>query len=491
MALQDSYLQLATSIERRLRADLPGGKEVDLSASIDRALFDEAQRAELALTSLRLIVVAVAVVYTLTVCVGAHLGGFLCLALLIPGLLWGAASIALFFALRRGWYRVWLRHVIPVLESALSVLLCASLWAAARGAQTLHDHLLVFATALGAYLTFSGVFRLSRSSALLSTVLALFVVLVVGAMAQANVVAIVASMVILGVLGVVGSRAPRLVQRVVTNEIGRAMMISRYEEARQAIEAREQVLKIVSHDLRNPLHTIAMSTELLLEGVGSEDQQKRHVAIIRRAGDRMNRLVKDLLDVAKLESGRLSIQPRLIDVTSLLKEAEDMLHPLAAAKSLSLDISAAEDLPRIQADSGRVLQVLSNLVGNAIKFTPVEGHIAISARRVGSGIQFTVEDSGPGIPPEQLPHIFGAFWQADPTDRRGIGLGLTISKAIVEAHGGRLSVESEVGRGTAFHFTLQHDALQTTERGAAAAADQLPTARVNDSLVQSARVTRH
>lgn len=449
MALQDSYLQLATSIERRLRADLPGGQEIDLSASIDRALLHEAQRAELSVASLRLAVVAIAVVYSLILCASAHAGVTACVALMAPAVVWAAASAGFFLALRRGWYRLQLRHLVPVVEAVFIVLLCAG------REPTLHSDSLVFAAALSAYLTLAGALRLSRSSALLSTTLALLVLIVVAAATQATIVTAVASMAVLGLLGVAGSRAPQLVKRIVTNEIGRASMATRYEEARRAIEAREQVLKIVSHDLRNPLHTIAMSTELLLESMGPEEPRKRQVTIIRRAGDRMNRLVKDLLDAAKLESGHLSIEPRAVDVRQLLKEADEMLRPLAAEKSLSLDVMVGDDLPSIDADSGRVLQVLSNLVGNAIKFTPPGGRIVIAARSVDSGIQLSVEDTGPGIPAEQLQQIFGAFWQADPGDRRGIGLGLTISKAIVEAHGGRLWVESIVGSGTVFHFTLK------------------------------------
>ena len=474
MALQDSYLQLASSIERRLRADLPGVPEVQLSASIDRALREEARSAEGGVASLRLWVVAVTVAYSVTLCVRARLSASGCLTLLAPGLLWGAASVGLFFALRRGWYRAWLRLLVPALESALVVLICSIAWIATRRGPTVQGDLLGLSTAVAAYLALSGALRLSRSSALLSTALAALVVLLVGGITEANLAAAVASIALISILGLVGSRAPVLVRRIVSNEIGRATMASRYEEARRAIEVREQVLKIVSHDLRNPLHTIAMSTDLLLDGVGSEEQWKRHATIIRRAGDRMNRLVKDLLDVAKLESGGLSIQPRLINASALLTEAEEMLRPLAAEKSMSLVVSVAEELS-VFADSGRVLQVLSNLVGNAIKFTPAGGHITISAHGITSGIQIDVEDTGSGIAPEQLPHIFGVFWQADPGDRRGIGLGLTISKAIVEAHGGRLWVESEVGRGTTCHFTLKREGARTSEiRLAAATTEVLP-----------------
>jgi signal transduction histidine kinase len=131
-----------------------------------------------------------------------------------------------------------------------------------------------------------------------------------------------------------------------------------------------------------------------------------------------------------------------------------MLTPLAQEKKVRLDREITERLPRITADAGRVLQVLSNLVGNAIKFTPEGGRIVIGAKPVAGGVEFFVSDTGPGIPPDQLERIFGRFWQADVTDRRGIGLGLTIAKGIMDAHGGRLWVESTLGQGTTFRFIL-------------------------------------
>jgi signal transduction histidine kinase len=131
-----------------------------------------------------------------------------------------------------------------------------------------------------------------------------------------------------------------------------------------------------------------------------------------------------------------------------------MLTPLAEEKSVRLERDVAERLPCITADAGRVLQVLSNLVGNAIKFTPEGGRIVIGAKPVAAGVEFSVSDTGPGIAPDQLERIFGRFWQADAADRRGIGLGLTIAKGIMDAHGGRLWVESTLGQGTTFRFIL-------------------------------------
>jgi signal transduction histidine kinase len=238
------------------------------------------------------------------------------------------------------------------------------------------------------------------------------------------------------------------------------MALSRmYDEARQAIDAREEVLRIVSHDLRNPLNTISMSAGLMLEVDVPREQRVKQLSMIKRAGERMNRLIQDLLDVAKLEAGRLGIDPRPMDVAPVVNEALDMLRPIAAEQSIRLDVVAADGLPTITADAGRVLQVLSNLVGNAVKFTPAGGHVTIRVEAVAGSVRFCVTDNGAGIPPEQLPKIFGSFWQADRSDRRGIGLGLAIAKGIVEAHGGRIWVESRVGEGTSFYFTLESDGV--------------------------------
>jgi signal transduction histidine kinase len=203
----------------------------------------------------------------------------------------------------------------------------------------------------------------------------------------------------------------------------------------------------------------------------------------------MNRLIQDLLDVAKIEAGRLGVDPRPVEVPPLVAEAFDMLRPIASEKSIRLDVAVADDLPTIAADAGRVLQVLSNLVGNAIKFTPAEGRVTIRAERVAGTVGFCVADTGPGIPPEQLPHIFGRFWQADRSDRRGIGLGLAIAKGIVEAHGGRISVESRVGEGTSFYFTLASDAAVSVKPDERRASGDRRRAPHSDGLAQPSQTS--
>ena len=228
-----------------------------------------------------------------------------------------------------------------------------------------------------------------------------------------------------------------------------------FHEAQQATRARDDVLAVVAHDLRNPLNTVSMAVSLMLESTPPERvQERRQVEIVRRAADRMNRMIQDLLDVKRMESGRLAIDTKPEPPLSLINDTIDMLRPLAAGSTIRLEANIEEELPTVLADSARIQQVLSNLVGNAVKFTPRNGRISITAERTEAAVRFGVIDTGPGIPAEQLPHIFGRFWQAKPADRRGIGLGLAIAKGIVEAHNGNIWVESHVGLGSTFYFTL-------------------------------------
>ena len=228
-----------------------------------------------------------------------------------------------------------------------------------------------------------------------------------------------------------------------------------YHETEQARRARDQVLSVVAHDLRNPLNTMLMASQLLADTLPAESPARRQVAIVQRAGDRMNRLIQDLLDIKRLESGRLTLDLRPIAARALLLDAVEMLRPVASASGLELVLDAPDDLPRVTADAHRVQQVLSNLIGNAIKFTPKGGRITVSAVSADGEVRCEVGDTGAGIPADQLPHIFGQFWQATRGDRRGIGLGLAIAKGMVEAHGGRIWVESTLGEGSSFFFTLR------------------------------------
>ena len=454
----DSYDRLAASIERVLRTDLePPESSAHLVGSIDRVMLAEAHAGELRLAYLRALVVAPYLGITVWAVLRRAPG--VSSSPLIPasvlGLVWLAGATALVIALQRGWYGRWLPHAAPLVDAAM-ILAGFVLWLRLdEPVWHLPDaEVLGYATALCAFLSLSGALRLSRWAARAGTILGVSVFLTAAVMSGADALLAVAIAVTLLATGLLSMSVTTLVRRAVTDEVARATLMRMYEEAEQTIDAREQVLRIVSHDLRNPLHTISMSAALLLELPLPPDQLREHLKRIKRAGERMNRLIQDLLDAAKLEAGRVAIEARSIPVAPIIAEAQEMLTPLAAAKGIRLEASVGDSLPEIAADAGRVLQVLSNLVGNAIKFTPAGGRIVIRADAAPGGARLSVSDTGQGIPPEQLGKIFGTFWQANPADRRGIGLGLTIAKGIVEAHGARIWVESRLGEGTTFHFTL-------------------------------------
>jgi signal transduction histidine kinase len=228
-----------------------------------------------------------------------------------------------------------------------------------------------------------------------------------------------------------------------------------YLESQQALRAREEVLAIVSHDLRNPLNAITLATSLLQTSASISGEDREQLDITDLSAQRMRRLIEDLLDVTRLEGGkRLPIEPAAVEVEPLLSETYELFKAQAATSGISLQYEAAEKLPPVYADRHRILQVLSNLLGNAMKFTPSGGTIRFGAETRDSDVLFTVSDSGPGIPQEHLGDIFNPYWQAKRTERMGAGLGLPIAKGIVEAHGGRIWVESEPGKGTRFYFTL-------------------------------------
>jgi signal transduction histidine kinase len=453
----DSYDALAASIEKSLRTDLgPADSGTQLPVSIEQRLHEEARTGELHLAWIRVGVVAISVaasVWSIVLPRPANsdetAGGLLFRSI------WLTLAVVLLVALRRGWYRLWLRRIVPLADGAMILGGFVLLWGVPRGGVTSVPPAAVgYVGVLCGYLAVSGAMRLSHSAAQLSAALGVAVFVLAAAAARLPLVPSIAIGGTLVLLGLLGTSATRLVRRVVTNEVGRTELSHRYAIAREAIGAREEVLKIVSHDLRNPLSTIAMSADLMLEMDMSPEQRAKQLAIIKRAGERMNRLVQDLLDVAKLEAGGMSVVRRPVDVPALLAEAEDLLRPLAAQQSLVLETTCAESLPELHADAGRAQQAIGNLVGNAIKFTPKGGRIRVRAEQDDAGVRFSVADTGAGIPPEQLGQIFGRFWQADHGDRRGIGLGLAITKAIVEAHGGRIWVESRVNEGTTFYFTL-------------------------------------
>jgi signal transduction histidine kinase len=228
-----------------------------------------------------------------------------------------------------------------------------------------------------------------------------------------------------------------------------------YHDAQRAIRAREEILGVVSHDLRNPLSSIRMGADLLLDTGQERREDDRHwLEHISRAAGQMERMIGDLLDYSQIDSGRFAVDPGDHDVAALLGEVEAAFAPLAVEKEIRLVCTAPNGFRSVRMDYGQILRVLSNLVGNAIKFTPAGGTITVSAEESESEVRFRVSDTGPGIPVDQLPHVFDRYWQARAGDRRGAGLGLAIARGIVEAHGGTIGVESEPGKGAVFTVTL-------------------------------------
>lgn len=227
-----------------------------------------------------------------------------------------------------------------------------------------------------------------------------------------------------------------------------------YRAAQQATRTRDDVLGVVAHDLRNPLQGILIRASLIATTQDQPEQRREPLEGIKQAIRRMDRLIQDLLDVASLDAGRLSLARSRLSVAELVASAVDTQVPLAEAASLTLQLDAASDLPDIDADSDRLLQVFENLIGNAIKFTPPGGVVTAGARREDGDVLFFVADTGPGIAAEHLSHLFDRFWQPTRSDRRGAGLGLPIAKGIIEAHGGRMWVESTPGTGSTFFLTV-------------------------------------
>ena len=227
-----------------------------------------------------------------------------------------------------------------------------------------------------------------------------------------------------------------------------------YLESQQAVRAREEVLAIVSHDLRNPLSAVTLGASLL-ETSDLSDDDREQIETIGLSAKRMERLIADLLDVTRLEGGkRLPIEPAKLDVESLFREGYEIFRAQAAAGEVTLQYNVADRAETVYADRHRVLQVLSNLIGNSLKFTPAGGMISFRAEPTDGKVLFTVADTGPGIPKEHLGDIFSPYWQAKRAERMGAGLGLPIAKGVVESHGGTMWVESEQGAGTKFFFTL-------------------------------------
>lgn len=229
-----------------------------------------------------------------------------------------------------------------------------------------------------------------------------------------------------------------------------------YKTARDAIEARDEILGVVAHDLRNPLSTIQLGAQVILQRLSPESREnvERSVEMILRSSKRANRLIEDLLEVRRAQVGRLTLRREDVSAMQMLVDLVEAQRPLVSAAMLGLEVDLPRTLPTVCADRDRVLQIFENLLGNAMKFTPRGGQVTVGGREEGNRVVFWVRDTGPGVPPEELSHLFDRFWQGRPADRRGVGLGLAIARQVVEAHGGEIWAESDVGRGTTVFFTI-------------------------------------
>lgn len=234
-----------------------------------------------------------------------------------------------------------------------------------------------------------------------------------------------------------------------------------YLEAQRAIRFRDEIVGIVSHDLKNPLSAIELTTAVLKtsinrgEGPNSETMRKQ-IGLIERAAQRMNRLISDLLDLSRIEAGHFLLDSQDETVGGLIEEVQAIFLPIAQKSGVRLSVQASGRLrqSKIACDRERIFQVFSNLIGNAIKFTPYGGEIRLEVESRREDFVFAVRDSGSGISAELLPHVFDRFRQGKGQHRRGTGLGLSIAKGIVEAHGGKITVQSQAGQGSVFTFTL-------------------------------------
>ena len=236
-----------------------------------------------------------------------------------------------------------------------------------------------------------------------------------------------------------------------------ARVQQRTTELREAILARDQMLGVVAHDLRNPLTAAQIAVAAMLRALPDDAGSglPRNAALtVEFSVQRATRLIRDLLDVTRLEAGTLLLERRPQAARELVVEVTDALAQVVSESALELQADIEPDLPPVVGDSERLFRVFANLVENAAKFTPPGGRIQIGARRDEKSVLFSVADTGAGIAAEDVPHLFDRYWQGRPTDRRGAGLGLTIAKGIIDAHGGRIWVETTPGRGSMFCFTI-------------------------------------
>ena len=253
-----------------------------------------------------------------------------------------------------------------------------------------------------------------------------------------------------------GERAEKVSLLAVEREETDKDLSSERARADEAVARRDEFLGIVSHDLRTMLNAMVGFAALIIKEVAEEDHASRvlaHAHRIQRSGTRMNRLIGDLVDLASIHSGELAVTREPADSAAIVTEAVDTFQAQASAAGISLSVDVGSPLPEAALDAPRILQVLGNFLSNAIKFTPRGGRVVVRVEHVGDDIRFSVSDTGIGIPADKLEAIFQRFLQVA-TDRRGVGLGLYICRAIVQGHGGRIWADSAPGAGSTFSFTV-------------------------------------
>lgn len=253
-----------------------------------------------------------------------------------------------------------------------------------------------------------------------------------------------------------GEDGPRVIRRAIGYAVERQELLAQERAARataeRAARTRDEVLGIVSHDLRAPLSAIVMCAHALTE----PDPDCAGLAdTIRQSADWSLRIIRDLLDVSAIEAGRLTVSPEPMLAGAVVDTVAAMFAPIAAGRGVELAVDRAGGARWVEVDADRLVQALGNLVANAVRHTPRGGRVTLSVTAdADGGTRFAVVDTGPGIAPEQLPHLFDRFWQARERRRAGAGLGLAIARGIVEAHGGTIGVTSPPGAGSTFTLAL-------------------------------------
>ena len=454
----DSQQQLARSWARRLRADFPqAGEEAQLAELIESALRQDSSGFERTVAYLRAGFLGVVLIFS---GMGvffprvASLDQYPVLLLAVVALCF-AAAVGFCRVLQGGWYHPRIRKLAPVADALLITILFGLMYHNMRVVWLRAPIGMVALTAITCgFVAFSGSLRLARKSGLVSTSAALAAWVATSVIVSLPVFESLLIAMMIAVIGILAGRLTQLARRGVSNQIVMLRFGSLYDDARQAVTVREDMLKIVSHDLRNPLSTISMTADLIRDLDVPPSERNRYLDMITRAGERMNRLIQDLLDVARIQQGGITVNLQPARLVDIVNDAMEMMMPLAFQSNVALRTDIPAHLPFVKADAERIVQLFSNLIGNALKFTPAGGTVWIAAQHTGNKVRVSVKDTGPGIPPEHIDNIFVSIWQATKGDRRGIGYGLKIVRAIIEAHGERIGVESSPGEGAEFWFTL-------------------------------------